>query len=162
MMRLLLIAVVLLGAGSRTTSAQASRAVGSAPKVRTTMPPAAVQTAFARRFPDAMAVRWEKEGTLYEADFKAKDVKVSAIFTASGEFKEVERTMPLSSLPAPVLTYVHQHYPGKPIQEAARIEDAAGTVTWEAEIGKKDVIFTATGAFLREEVEAGDDKDGDD
>lgn len=161
MIRSLLIATVLLAGADFIATAQADRA--ATPKAGANMPPAAVQTAFAQLFPKATAVKWEKEGTLYEADFGLQKVKMSAVYTASGEFKEIERPEATTALPAPVLPYLNQKYTGQEIKEVARIEDAAGTVTWETEVGGKDLIFDAAGSFLREEIEAtGDDKDGDD
>ena len=153
MFRSLLFAAALLTGSSFCVSAQTTRSA-VAPKAGAVVPPAAVQTAFAQRFPKATAVKWEKEAGAYEATFLAGKVEISAVFTAAGKFREIERAVALTALPAPVLPYVQKHYPGQKIKEAARIKDAAGTVTWEAEVGKKDVIFDVNGAFLREASEA--------
>ncbi len=149
-----LIAVLLVGGTLSSATAQPGRVATAVAKGGPLLPPPAVQSAFAQRFPTATAVAWEMEGALYEAEFKDAATKVSALFAATGALTEVERVVPLSALPAAVLPYLEKHYPAKPkIKEAARIEDAAGTITWEVEIGKKDVFFSATGAFLREEAD---------
>jgi hypothetical protein len=137
---LCLTAALLLSAATFRASAQTA--------------PAAVKKAFATRYPTATAIEWEKEGANWEAEFKDGKTEMSAVFTAAGQFKEVEREVALTALPATVAPYINAHYPGQKIKEAARIEDAAGVVTWEAEVGKKDVLFDATGKFLREEGES--------
>ncbi len=159
MIRSLLIAAALLAIRPGTATAQAARPAPTAkPKAGALLPPAAVKAAFAKRFPAATAVAWEKEDANYEAEFRAGKVATSAVFTARGEFKEVERAALPTALPAPVLPYLQQHYAGQKIKEVARIEDASGTVTWETEISGKDLIFNAAGKFLREQIEPEDDK----
>lgn len=128
--------------------------VGASLRASAQTAPAAIQKAFAIRYPTATAIKWEKEGADWEAEFKEGKTEASAVFMATGQFKQVEREVALTALPATVAPYIKAHYPGQKIKETARIEDAAGVVTWEAEVGKKDVIFDATGKFLREE---GDD-----
>ena len=161
MIRSLLLAAVLGTAASFGASAQAGKPAAVAPKSATATPPVAVKAAFAKQFPKSKALRWEKEGGNWEAEFIATKMQASAVFTPGGTFKEVERAVAPATLPAPVLAHLEEHYADQKITEAARIEDAAGTVTWEAEVGKKDVVFDAAGKFLREDVEA-DDEDGDD
>lgn len=128
--------------------------VGTAFRAAAQTAPAAAQKAFTTRYPTATAIKWEKEGADWEAEFKEGKTEASAVFTATGQFKQVEREVAPAALPATVAPYLKAHYPGQKIKEAARIEDAAGVVTWEAEVGKRDVIFDATGKFLRVE---GDD-----
>ena len=163
MIRSLLIASALLVSGSYAASAQASRPAAAAATPRVVRPPVAVKAAFAARFPTATGLKWEKEGADWEANFKVGTVETSAVFAKAGEFKEVEHTVAPTKLPAAVLPYLQKRYPGQKIKEAARIEDAAGTVTWEAEVGKKDVIFDADGTFLRvggkAQDKASEDKD---
>ena len=126
-------------------------------------PPTAIQQAFAKRFPTVTNPAWKKENGCFEANFTAKGVKTSAVYWVGGKFKEVEEAMAVSTLPAPAAAYLAKNYAGQKVAEAARIKDAAGTVSWEAEVGGRDLIFDAAGQFLRIEAEDGDDgKDGKD
>jgi len=49
------------------------------------------------------------------------------------------------------MEYVKAHYKGATAKEAAKITKADGTVNYEAEVSKKDVIFDAKGKFIKEE-----------
>ena len=115
-----------------------------APKV-----PAAVKAAFTKQFP-GVTVKWEKEDGKYEAGFKQNGNTMSALFEANGTMTESEMDMKVTDLPANVLAYVKEHYRGKSIKEGAKITKADGTVNYEAEVDGKDVIFDATGKFLKE------------
>lgn len=111
--------------------------------------PAAVKAAFAKQFPGATP-KWEKEDGKYEAGFKQNGNTMSALFEANGTMTESEMDIKVTDLPAAVLSYVKDHYKGKSIKEGAKITKADGTVNYEAEVDGKDVIFDATGKFLKE------------
>src|ERR1700749_2365602 len=106
-------------------------------------PPAAAKAAFQKAYPGITEVKWEKEDGAYEANFKQNGTGMSAIYDANGVLKETETTIKISELPAAVADYVKTHYKGAPIKEAAKVTKANGTVNYEAEVNKKDVIFDA-------------------
>lgn len=134
--------------------------------------PAAVKDAFKKQFPDVKKAEWEKEGANYEAEFdvvrvsmddpkaKKQEIEKSVVYTATGELVQTEEEIAVSSLPKAVADYVTKNYAGKKISEAAKITEANGTVMYEAEVGKEDLIFDANGNFVKKEVET-DDKDDD-
>lgn len=105
---------------------------------------------FEKKFPGASATKWEMEGADYEVNFKQKGEKMSAVFASNGTLKETETEIPTTKLPATVTGYVRRHYAGQKIKEAARIVKADGTVSYEAEVGEKDVLFDASGKLLKE------------
>ena len=111
--------------------------------------PAAVKVSFAKKYPGAVA-KWEKEGGKYEAGFKENGNTMSALFEAGGAMTESEMDIKVNTLPAAVLAYVKQNYPGKTIKEGAKITKADGTINYEAEVSGTDVIFDAKGKFLKE------------
>ena len=111
--------------------------------------PAAVKASFAKQYPGVTA-KWEKEAGKYEAGFKKEGNTISALFEKDGTMVESEADIKVSSLPASVLAYVKDNYKGKSIKEGAKITKADGTVTYEAEVNGKDVIFDANGKFLKE------------
>jgi len=112
--------------------------------------PASVKSAFLKAHPDAKAVKWEKEGEHFEAEFKQGKTEQSVVLDAQGNILETETEIAVSELPKKASDYVAEHYKGQALKEAARITDAKGTVTYEAEVKGMDLIFDATGAFLKE------------
>lgn len=139
--------------------AAAFTSCADAQKLKEADVPAAVKTTFEKQYPGAKA-EWEKEGTNYEAEFDYNKEEMSVVIDAAGNIIETEVVIDKGKLPAAVLTYVQSHYAGKDIKEAAKITDAKGTVTYEAEIKGMDLLFDSTGTFIKEvKKDKEDDKD---
>jgi hypothetical protein len=119
-----------------------------AQKANTKEIPSDVKLKFESLYPQASAVKWTKEEANYEAEFRDKDVEMSVVIDSKGNLLETEQEIPVNSLPESVTNYIASTYPGKKITEAAKITDAKGTVTYEAEVGRKDVIFDANGKIV--------------
>lgn len=130
----------------------------NAQKINASKVPAAVKASFAKLYPGVTA-KWEKEKGKFEAGFKLNGKEASAVFDANGTMEETEIGMKSAELPAPVLAYVKEHYKGKTIKEAAKITKADGTVNYEAEVAGKDVMFDASGQFIKEVKLGKEDKD---
>lgn len=120
-----------------------------AQKLAASKVPAAVKASYSKQFPGTEAT-WEKEGDKYEAGFKKDGSTMSALFEANGTMTESEMGIKVADLPATVLAYVKEHYKGKNIKESAKITKADGTVNYEAEVNGTDVIFDASGKFIKE------------
>lgn len=112
--------------------------------------PAPVKTAFQKNFPQAKVEKWEKEGVNFEAEFELNKTKQSVLFDAQGNLLETEVEIKLTQLPKGVLEYVKANYKGQKVKEAAKITDAKGTVTYEAEIKGMDLLFDSNGKFIKE------------
>ncbi|MEO7311122.1 MAG: PepSY-like domain-containing protein [Chitinophagaceae bacterium] len=136
-------------------------AVAVAQKLKASAVPAAVKSSFAKSYPGITA-KWEMEAGKYEAGFKKNGSDMSVLFEKNGTMTESETDIKTTDLPATVLAYVAAHYKGKKINEAAKITTAAGVVTFEAEVGDTDVIFDASGKFLKEVKEPKENKEGKD
>lgn len=138
--------------------------------------PAAVKETFTKQFPNVKKAEWEKEGDNYEAEFKVsrvvmddknakkENLEKSVVYSAAGVLLETEEEIKLSALPAVISEYLSKNYVGYTSEEASKITDNKGTVTYEVELekGKEelDVVFDANGAFLKKETDApGDKKD---
>ena len=121
----------------------------SAQNIQAAKVPAKVKTTFAKQYPGT-AVKWEKENNKYEASFSKDGNVMSALYEANGTMTESEKDIKVTSLPATVLAYVKANYKGKTIKEAAIITKADGTVTYEAQVSGKDLIFDANGKFIKE------------
>lgn len=121
--------------------------------------PAAVKTALAVMYPDAKHVEWEMEGGKYEGEFKANSIESSAMFEASGIYIQTETEIPVLSLPETAKEYISKNLPGEKIKEAAKITDAKGGITYEAEVGESDYLFDSSGVFISRSTED-NDKEG--
>ena len=112
--------------------------------------PSVVQTSFQKQFPGVKNVKWEKEHGNFEAGFKSNGVETSVVINPSGTLIETEKEIKISELPASATAYMTKTYPKQKIKEAAKITNAKGEVTYEAEIKDKDVLFDNKGKFLKE------------
>lgn len=119
--------------------------------------PVAVKSAFEKLYPNVNDVDWEKEDANYEAGFEVNKNETSVVFDANGNLLETEVEIKTSELPQGVTDYVTKNHAGAKITEAAKITDADGTVTYEAEVGKSDLIFDANGKFIKEVKETEED-----
>ncbi|TKB97587.1 PepSY-like domain-containing protein [Pedobacter cryophilus] len=110
--------------------------------------PAVVQNAFTKQYPTVKSVKWDKEETDFEASFDLNGLDNSALFDAKGNLLETETE--IKELPKEILAYIKAKYPNQKITESAKITNAKGQVSYEAEIKGKDLIFDSKGAFLKE------------
>jgi hypothetical protein len=121
-----------------------------AQKMADTKIPAIVKSAFTQKYPTVKAVKWDKEGTNYEASFTLNKADNSVLIDPQGKILETEVEIELSGLPNGITDYVKSHYKGKPVKEAAKITDSNGTVTYEVEIKGMDLMFDSNGNFIKE------------
>jgi hypothetical protein len=112
--------------------------------------PAAVKGAFTKAYPNTKAGSWEKENGNFEAEFTFNKVEMSVMVDPSGNITETESEIKVSELSKTIADYCAKNYPGKKIAEASKIVDAKGVITYEAEINKMDVLFSADGKFIKE------------
>jgi hypothetical protein len=110
--------------------------------------PAPVKNAFQKQYPKVAAVKWTKEKEKFEASFDLSKVDNSVLFDGQGNVLETEVEIQTSQLPAGVLAYIKAQYK-QTIKEAAKITDAKGNITYEAEIKGKDLIFDSNGKFIK-------------
>jgi hypothetical protein len=114
--------------------------------------PEKVKTAFAKKYPDAKKVSWEKEKGNYEANWDGKSGEDSSVtFTPSAIYVEIVVAIPVGQLPSGVAAYVNKQYNGAKIREAGKVTDAAGRHMYEAEIKGKDLVFDEKGVFIKED-----------
>lgn len=115
--------------------------------------PAVVKTAFAKNFPNAKGVKWEKENGHFEAEFTLDKKEYAALFDTLGTLLETETEVAPGEIPGAAWEYTRLHFPGKKLKETSRITDANGLITFEIEVAGKDLIFDSTGNFLKEKIE---------
>ena len=113
--------------------------------------PDAAKTAFTKAFPGSSKITWEKEGKDYEVNFMQGVNKMSAVYDHSGLLKETEQVIQPDQLPATITAWIAEHRKGSKPTEAAKITKANGEINYEAEVNKKDLVFDASGKFIKEE-----------
>lgn len=118
-------------------------------KVKESEVPTAVKASFGKLFSGSTA-KWEKEDGNFEAGFKKEGKTMSATFQPDGTFMESETTLKQAELPPAVINYLQANYTNKKIKESAKITNATGGITYEAEVDDKDLIFDGNGKFLKE------------
>src|SRR4051812_243834 len=82
----------------------------TAQKVKPAAVPQEVKASFSRLYPAVQKVTWEKEKGNYEAGFKQDGNSISVVFDAKGASLETEKEIRVSDLPAPVRSYIRDHY----------------------------------------------------
>lgn len=120
--------------------------------------PEQVKTAFTKQFNGAVAKKWDKEDGNYEVDFEMNGKKMSALFEANGNMIESEVAIDATEMPTAAADYIKANYKGKKVKEYAKITKRDGTVVYEAELKRKDILFDADGKFLKKEKDEKDEK----
>lgn len=123
-------------------SAQEKQEKSAAPNIE-------AKAAFQKQFPGATKVKWEKEKGDYEVNFLQKGTEMSAVYDTKGLLKETESSITVAELPSSVSNYLQQHYKGQKVKEAAKIKKADGSINYEAEVNKSDLLFDASGKFIK-------------
>ncbi len=123
-----------------------------AQKLKETEVPQVVKAAFAKAYPKAKEVKWNKEDADYEASFDQNKVDASVLLSADGTIKEMETEIEMSQLPASIKNALAKDYSDYKVKEVAKITSGS-FVTYEAEVkkGKEsfDFIFDTTGKLLK-------------
>ena len=108
--------------------------------------PEAAKMAFAKAYPTADDVKWEMEDGNYEVEFEmADDQEMSVVYNANGAVLETEAEIAFSELPKAA----QEALKGKKVKETAKITNAKGVVTYEAEVRRKDLMFDEQGNPLK-------------
>jgi len=133
--------------------------------------PKKVHEQFMKLYPKTKEVKWTKESKdEFEAEFKENGKSVSVVMNTEGELKETETKIDIKDLPSSVELFVMKDYKDYKITEAAKIIDAKGVLTYEAEISKgkekEDLLFDKDGKSIvkkmeKSESEEKEDEDGD-
>lgn len=136
-----------------------------AQKLKEAEVPSKVKEAFTKKYPGAKVEKWEKENADYEAEFELNDVESSVVIDAGGNFKETEQEIKSSELPKGITDYCAENFADYKLDEAARITDASGKVTFEAEMkkGKEhfDAIFDDKCNFIKKSTPTNGEEDKD-
>jgi uncharacterized membrane protein YkoI len=101
-------------------------------------PPKAVKKAFDQKFPNATAVKWDKENAHeYEASFSWNGRQHSANFSDTGDWLETESAITFSQLPENIQAGFNALHKGANVKAAAKIETSNGETKYEIEVRQK-------------------------
>lgn len=124
-------------------------AQSQAQKVLTTDVPASVKEACMAAHPKAMNITWTKKGSTYECEFTENEKSLSATFDNSGFLLENERNIPIEALPKDIVTYLNSKYKNKKIKEVSKLTDRMHNVSYQVQVGGKNLVFDAKGNYLK-------------
>lgn len=148
----------LLGLVALSTGAVA----GGEKKVTEQQVPKPVLEAFHKAYPQAQDLKYETDSkagkTVYEVEFKDRDIMREATYTAEGTLLETEEDIKTDTLPASITESLKKAHPKATIEEAEKVMKPDGKVSgYEVEIknGKKvlEIHLDAAGKILKTETE---------
>lgn len=119
-------------------------------KVKNEHIPLPVKDAFQILYPNADKVKWGKEGQNYEANLKVNKKEISVIFDSNGKLIGKEEDIEISELPTNAREYLSKNFPKSKIREIEKDTDARGIISYEVEVRGKELIFDASGNFIKE------------
>jgi len=141
-----------------------SSGYAQAQKLKESEVPAAVKSAFAKRFSTVKQAKWSKENdSAFEAEFKISGIEQSANFDAAGKWLATETEMKKTDLPSSVQATLTKEFAGYTIEEAEKAETPAG-IFYEVEVEKGKATYelqiSPDGKVLsKKEEKAGSEKD---
>jgi len=114
--------------------------------------PAAVKTAFGKKFPTVKKANWGKEGkTEWEAEFEINEKDMSANFDLQGNWKETETDLEKDEVPAAVMSVLKAKFTGYKVKDAAFTKTpkySAYEIVIKKGVNKKEVTIDKTGKIL--------------
>lgn len=114
-------------------------------KISSDKVPSLVTAKFSTMYREIGVINWEKENGNYEANFSNNGLETSVIIDAKGNLVETETAFGFNSLPKPAQDYTSKYYPDVKATGIFKIVDAAGVISYEIEIGGKEILFDQKG-----------------
>lgn len=111
-----------------------------------------VKAAFDKKFPNATAVKWEKENdTEWEAKFKNEGKAYSANFSTKGDWVETEYKVNRKDLPESISALIIKDFPGYKIEGIEKFEKPTSS-GYDVEIEKGEemleLVFDNSGKLI--------------
>ncbi len=128
--------------------------------------PQNVKDAFAKKFPTAKSVKWDKENSNeWEAEFKMDKLEYSANFLDDGSWTETEHEVNEKDIPATVKNSLAQNFAGYKTKEMEISETVAGMM-YEFEVKKgeseMEVAIDKMGNVTKKEMKNENDEEDND
>lgn len=114
-----------------------------------------IAAAFKELHPNATILKWNDEPPIWEAKYKEKTQQGAVSFNTDAHVVETELVIEESELPneASIKTYIETHYPAEKIKGCEKIETQDHAITYEIQITGKELVFDASGSFVKEELD---------
>ncbi len=112
--------------------------------------PVAVKAAFHRAHPNNFDISWTQQGSDYKVEYDINKVDMSNTYEASGKLVNSESDIEIWTLPAVILKYVKINYNQTSVNQAFKIRDSSGVITYKADINGKSLFFDLAGDFIKE------------
>ena len=111
--------------------------------------PEMLLTRFANIFPTAEKAVWEigKNGT-FEVSFIMDKQDLRVLFLDDGSVYQTEMKVEVSSIPPLVSTYASESLGVKKIDQAYKVVDGIGVITWKVRINHVDYLFASGGQLI--------------
>jgi hypothetical protein len=110
--------------------------------------PHIVKSTFLISYPDLTNVKWEKEKDLYKVHFSLNNIAQTMVLDPNGNLVQRVAAITIKKLPPAALGYIKKNYRRKKITAAAKITDARGVVTFQAQVASKTLSFTKKGVYI--------------
>jgi len=116
-------------------------------------PPKEVLEAFQFRYTNATDVKWESEGTIWEADFVYNGKEMSASYLENGKWQETETTLSMKMIPLRINEFITTNYPKYKVIEIEEVDHSIKGRFFEIELKKcckrKEIQVDANGEIVK-------------
>lgn len=131
-------------------------------KVEESQVPSNVMNTFKARFTNVKEVKWEKEDTVYTAEFLMNESPTEAEFNEKGIWLSTEWEIPTDYTPQAIKDYVNTNYAKYKLREIAVMEFPVDGKLYVIEIAKKkdcqELYFSLKNEFIKAVKEACDEE----
>lgn len=114
--------------------------------------PAKVSKSFERSHHKISPVEWSKVGDDYQASYMVDNKNMSVTYNAAGKLRKTEKEISISQLPATVLKYVNDNFPGEVVKKKVLITNASGKSSYELLVKQQDLAFNSQGKLIKPET----------
>lgn len=111
--------------------------------------PGMLLTRFANIYPTAEQAVWEiGKNRTFEVSFIIDKQDLRVIFLDDGSVQQTEVKADVSSIPPLISTFASESLGVKEIDQAFKVVDGFGTLTWKIRINHVDYLFTSGGQLI--------------
>lgn len=116
--------------------------------------PDVVQTAFKAKHAGAATADWQQKAENWQATFQKDGQTLKAVFDAQGAWLKTKWDIAINVLPSTIQEQLSSKYAGFTVYEAEKIEQADGTILYEAGIKNDakelEVEWSEAGEMIKE------------
>ncbi|MBA9077022.1 MULTISPECIES: PepSY-like domain-containing protein [Rufibacter] len=122
--------------------------MGCSQKITPENLPSVVKNAVHSKFPAAQVVEWEKEGSLFEAEFAIGQTEYTALVDGTGNIVKSKQELTAADLPAEIAMTLKKDFQAYLVEDVERVEQQ-GQVYFQVELENNNEelkqVYTAAG-----------------